>query len=78
VNTRFTDEEAGYVVSDPGRIHVHTRLGDARREPAFIEDLRPDELSAIFYTSGTTGFPKGAMTSTPTSSPTARTPSAAC
>ena len=28
-----------------------------------VEDLRPDDLAAIFYTSGTTGFPKGAMTS---------------
>jgi acyl-CoA synthetase (AMP-forming)/AMP-acid ligase II len=32
-------------------------------EPTVVEDLVPDDLSAIFYTSGTTGFPKGAMTS---------------
>jgi len=64
VNTRFTDEEAGYVVSDSGAAFTFTP-GSAMPdgEPAFIEDLRPDELSAIFYTSGTTGFPKGAMTS---------------
>jgi acyl-CoA synthetase (AMP-forming)/AMP-acid ligase II len=27
-----------------------------------VEDLAPGDLAAIFYTSGTTGFPKGAMT----------------
>jgi acyl-CoA synthetase (AMP-forming)/AMP-acid ligase II len=28
-----------------------------------VDDLAPGDLAAIFYTSGTTGFPKGAMTS---------------
>ena len=31
--------------------------------PVLVEDLTPEDLAAIFYTSGTTGFPKGAMTS---------------
>ena len=32
-------------------------------EPVEPEDVGPEDLAAIFYTSGTTGFPKGAMTS---------------
>ena len=31
-------------------------------EPFVVDDVEPDSLAAIFYTSGTTGFPKGAMT----------------
>ena len=65
VNTRFTEDEVAYVVEDSGR-HVHVRA-PARRCPTASrsepEDLAPDDLAAIFYTSGTTGFPKGAMTS---------------
>jgi acyl-CoA synthetase (AMP-forming)/AMP-acid ligase II len=64
VNTRFTEEEAAYVVEDSGASYVFAAgasLPDG--EEAVIEDLGPEDLSAIFYTSGTTGFPKGAMTS---------------
>jgi acyl-CoA synthetase (AMP-forming)/AMP-acid ligase II len=64
VNTRFTELEAAYVISDSGSSYTFT--GDAPLpdgppiEPAMP---RGEELAAIFYTSGTTGFPKGAMTS---------------
>ena len=64
VNTRFTDAEVGYVVGDSAASYVvepGAALPDA--EPHVEQDLSPQDLAAIFYTSGTTGFPKGAMTS---------------
>ncbi|MGI8844577.1 MAG: class I adenylate-forming enzyme family protein [Thermoleophilaceae bacterium] len=65
VNTRFKDEEVRYVVEDSGSTYVFAPgeplpMGEAATPG---EDARPDDLAAIFYTSGTTGFPKGAMTS---------------
>ena len=63
VNARFSDAEVDYVVTDSGSSYVFqpdAALPDGAS--VVLDTIDQKSLAAIFYTSGTTGFPKGAMT----------------
>jgi len=63
VNTRSAQPEVDFVLSDAG-VHIDLDAGTALPDgPPYIADhLGPKDVAALFYTSGTTGHPKGVPT----------------
>src|SRR5262249_57740687 len=62
VNTRLAQPEADYIIGDSGAAFAFAPgsvLPDG--SPFVREGASRSDVAAIFYTSGTTGFPKGAM-----------------
>ena len=63
INTRFSESEVAYVKDDSGaRMSFHRGDPLPDGEPYWDRSVDRETVGVIFYTSGTTGFPKGATT----------------
>ena len=62
VNDQMRREEIAHVVQDSGATLVIRSAGEVDRAETMVEPhpSKPDDVAALFYTSGTTGSPKGA------------------
>ena len=64
VNTRLAEAEVAYVREDSGAVYMFEPGGELPSVAlSQVSEPAAGDLAAIFYTSGTTGFPKGAMVS---------------
>ncbi len=63
VNPQMRDEEIEYVKNDSSATLMVKSADEVKGEPVEPADVEPGDVAGVFYTSGTTGKPKGAQLS---------------